>query len=246
MRIVLTLGAVAWVVAVLVVLTIGRGQPTTAGPPGEPSRYADLEGDASWLVAHYDDRAGVFNDGADVHLSGKLPAHKFSGLPTIGEFTVDASAAWDWTVYASGHPSALIYNTPVTMAQDHQHANCRIVGSGTHTFTATMTIDTERGDINADILGGANNERLVFPSSGHVPICTDIPDGTVIGDSPPAYDGTHNETENEVLINFVITGGTEDFDGIEGRGVLQFVYNTMEPHDLLEASIILNGLDIVP
>ena len=64
--------------------------------------------------------------------------------------------------------------------------------------------------------------------------------GVVIGGPPARYDIAHSETENEVLINFVITGGTGKFLGATGSGVLQFVYDTMEPHNLLEAGIILN------
>ncbi len=115
-----------------------------------------------------------------------------------------------------------------------------------HTFTATVKITDKSGDeINADILGGVNNERAIFAVTGHVPSCTSIPaarggPGVVISVPPPGYDIAHSETENEVLINFLITGGTGKFLGATGSGVLQFVYDTMEPHNLLEAGIILN------
>ena len=131
------------------------------------------------------------------------------------------------------------------MPKEHQHAKCTTDFGGTHTFTATVKITDKKGDeINADILGGVNNERLVFSVAAHVPTCTSIPAATggpgVLSGGAPNYDSVHSETENEVLINFRITGGTGKFSGATGSGVLQFVYDTMEPHNLLEAGIILN------
>lgn len=104
-----------------------------------------------------------------------------------------------------------------------------------------MTITTEHGVINADIVGGVNIERLIFPSTGHTPICEDI-GGTAIGGSPPAYDGAHSETENEVLIyfEFDVSDNACPYVDVFGGGVLQFVYNTLEPHELIEASILLD------
>ncbi len=193
--------------------------------------FSALSGDANWLVAHFDNRDGVFDDGGDVKLTGHMFGRKI---------TVEASAAWDWNVYTDPHPSALVYNTAKTMPQLHQHAGCRTGDAGEdHTFTATVTISIKGGTISGDVLGGANNERLSFSAAGHVPNCADI-GGTAIGGSPPAYDGTHTETENEVLVNFKITGGTGKFAGAAGRGVLQFVYNTAEPHELLEAFLTVN------
>ena len=184
---------------------------------------------------------------------GKLPDHRHTDFD-VGEFTVEASAAWDWTKWTPEHPSAPVYagfsvytgldNDPISMPPLHQHANCRTGNPlGTeHDFDATVTITTtEHGVINADIVGGINIERLIEEVGGHDPICADI-GGTAIGGSPPAYDGTHSESENEVLIYFEFDGNdnTCGYVGVSGGGVLQFVYNTAEPHDLLEASIILD------
>lgn len=136
-----------------------------------------------------------------------------------------------------------MYNEPISMPPLHQHANCRTGDpeGAEHEFDATVTITTEHGVINADIVGGVNIERLIIPSTGHIPICADI-GGTAIGGSPPAYDGAHSETENEVLIYFEFDGleNTCPYETVDGSGVLQFVYNTLEPHDLLEASILLD------
>ena len=100
-----------------------------------------------------------------------------------------------------------------------------------------MTITTEDGDtITADIVGGSNTERLIFDGAGHVPDCDTI-GGTPVG---PPYDSDHDETENVVTLVFVITGGTGELAGSTGNGVLTYTYNTKEPHELLEAGILLN------
>jgi len=206
--------------------------------------FGSLVGASSgFLPDHYDQRtgdfdpnsAGVFDDGADVVLTG--------WISKFGPATVEASAAWDWGTYLTNHPSALVYNMPITMPKQHQHAGCKSgdsVIANTHTFNATVKITNKDGhEIYADILGGMNNERLIFGVGGHDPICEDLSDFIPNG-AGSAYDSSHNETENEVLINFMITGGTGKFSGATGNGVLQFVYDTMEPHNLLEAAIILN------
>jgi hypothetical protein len=210
-----------------------------AGVTGNRGLSRLVAAPSGFLPDHYDQRsgtfdpdsAGTFDDGADVVLTGKIPG--------IGKATVEASAAWDWGTYLSNHPSAAVYNKAITMPKDHQHANCKITVATTHTFTAMVKITDEDGDeINADIIGGVNNERLIVSAPAHSPDCA-IAGGTFDG-RPNNYDAVHSETENEVLINFSITDGTGKFEGATGGGVLQFVYDTMEPHNLLEAGIILN------
>jgi len=232
-------------VTMMAVLVVSAG-PAQAGLAGNEGLTRLVGAPSGFLPDHYDQRSGTFDDdstgffddGADVVLTGTIPG--------IGKATVEASAAWDFSTYSSNHPSAAVYNKAITMPKKHQHAGCQTsFGVLPHTFTATVKITDKKGDeINADILGGVNNERLIFAVVGHVPTCTSIPPASggpgVVISGAPAYDFGHDETENEVLINFRITGGTGKFSGATGSGVLQFVYDTMEPHNLLEAGIILN------
>ncbi len=234
-------------VTMMAVLVVSAG-PAEAGLTGNQGLTRLVGAPSGFLPDHYDQRggsfdadsAGVFDDGANVVLTGTIPG--------IGKATVEASAAWDFGTYLPNkHPSAAVYNKAITMPKQHQHADCQTsFGVLPHTFTATVKITDKKGDeITAVILGGVNNERLAFDAPAHDPTCVNIATanggpGTVIGTPPPAYDGVHDETENEVLINFRITGGTGKFSGASGSGVLQFVYDTMEPHTLLEAGIILN------
>ena len=88
MRKFLTLTAATAMVAMFGVAT------AWAAPPDLYPRHAGLEADGDWLIAHFDDRDGLFDDGADVSLVGKLPNHKHTAFE-IGKFTVEASAAWD-------------------------------------------------------------------------------------------------------------------------------------------------------
>ncbi len=233
-------------VTMMAVLVVSAG-PAEAGVTGNQGLTRLVGAPGGFLPDHYDQRggsfdsdsAGVFDDGADVVLTGTIPG--------IGKATVEASAAWDFGTYLSNHPSAAVYNKAITMPKEHKHAKCTTDFGATHTFTATVKITDKSGnEINANILGGVNNERLIFSVTGHVPKCEDIPaarggPGVVISGAPD-YDIGHSETENEVLINFRITtvGGTGKFLGATGSGVLQFVYDTMEPHNLVEAGIILN------
>ncbi len=126
------------------------------------------------------------------------------------------------------------------MPDDHKHAGCTVVGGGSHTFTATVTITTEDGDtVTADVVGGSNTERPGPGSPGHVPDCDTI-GGTPVG---PPYDSAHIETENTVTLVFVITGGTGELAGSTGDGVLVYTYNTREPHELVNAGILLNLIE---
>lgn len=232
-------------VTMMAVLVVSAG-PAQAGLAGNQGLTRLVGAPSGFLPDHYDQRggsfdsdsAGVFDDGADVVLTGTIPG--------IGKATVEASAAWDFGTYLSNHPSAAVYNKAITMPKEHKHAKCTTdFGTPSHTFTATVKITDKSGDeINADILGGVNNERLVFDAPAHDPTCVNIATANggpgVLSGGGRNYDTVHSETENEVLINFRITGGTGKFSGATGSGVLQFVYDTGEPHSLLEAGIILN------
>ncbi len=84
-------------------------------------------------------------------------------------------------------------------------------------------LDAFTNTISGDVLGGTNCEVKLLPSGGH-----------------GIYSTGHNDTVNTVTTVFDITGGTGDFAGASGDGVLVFTYDTFEPHGLLSASISLN------
>ena len=231
-------------VGLLSVLTFASFAFATSSSPDPKPAFGKLkQGTDYFLVAHFDQRsgtfdpdsAGIFDDGADVKFVGDIK--KLKGGKKA---TVEASAVWNWGTYLPNHPSALVYNKPITMPDDHKHAGCTIVSGGTHTFTGMVKITTKKkGEIHAKVMGGDNNERHLFSAGAHSPGC-DASGGSPFSGS--GFDATHNETENEVLINFEITGGTDKFAGATGNGDLQFTYNTKEPHELLSAAIILRCL----
>lgn len=117
-----------------------------AAPDDLYPRHANLEADGDWLIAHFDDRDGVFNDGADVSFIGKLPNHKHTDFE-IGEFTVEASAAWDWTKWTPEHPAAPVYagfsvytlsdNDPISMPPRTSTQNAKLASRRETSMSST-------------------------------------------------------------------------------------------------------------
>lgn len=248
----------------------GNANAGTSGNLGF-GQLKEPNGPASWLVNHYDNRAGqvtggpAFDDSAEVKFVGTIAG--------IGKVTVEQSAAWTWETYGDegAGPCALAYDNtntrtlvrihthqgvstenvsgPLTLipgsavnnpggttefpfAADGKGANFGVSGLdvGIHTFTGTFTVTQQDGDtITGIIKGGTNCEVASFLS---------------VGGHPPAgvFDFDHFDTNNTVQTALEITGGTGEFAGSTGTGVLVFSYDTFEPHGLLNAHIVL-GLD---
>jgi hypothetical protein len=211
----------------------------SAGEAGSPA-FGKLEAKGNFLPHHYDNRAGQFtgaaefDDSAEVSLQGEIGG--------IGPATVVQSAAWTSTTSDVSHPCSLVYNTPKGLKTIHTHAGVTTDGHGTvpanildcgvqdcgaqsdHTFTATVTITAVNGStINARILGGANCTVGNISTAGH-----------------GIYSSAHDDVVNRVTTVFEITGGTGQFAGARGDGVLVFTYDTSESHNLHDASIIVN------
>ena len=244
------------VTALAVGTVVTSAGKANAGNPGNIG-FGQLEepnGPSSWLVNHYDNRAGqvtggpAFDDSAEVEFVGTVVG--------IGKVTVEQSAAWTWTTFqaAGAGPCALVYDNtnPRTLVRIHTHQGVStenvtgpltlIPGSefpfsavgvgagglnvGTQTFTGTFKVTKTNGDtITGIVEGGTNCEVQAFQTVG--------------GHTPGVYDFTHTDTNNTVQTALEITGGTGKFAGATGTGVLVFSYDTFEPHGLLHAHIVL-------
>jgi hypothetical protein len=235
------LGLVPMVLTVFAVASI----LATAGAANGGTSFGKLKEPKkeSFLPHHYDNRAGQFAGAADFDDSAEVVLEGEIGGVGIGKATVKQSAAWTWTVWDDKYPCALVYNTARTLKTIHKHAGVTTDGDGTaagnildcsvddcgaqsdHTFDATLKITRKSGGavINADIIGGSNCELEYIDSAGH-----------------GIYDSSHPDTVNRVTTVFKITGGTGKFDGASGDGVLIFTYDTFEPHNLRDASIVMN------
>jgi hypothetical protein len=226
-------GLVVTIIFTVATVLASTGEASSAG-------FGKLEAEGNFLPHHYDNRTGQFagaakfDDSAEVSLQGEIGG--------IGKATVVQSAAWTWTTSDFGHSCAPVYSTPRGLKTIHRHAGVTTDGDGTaaanmldcgvqdcgaqsdHTFTATVTITKANGStINARILGGVNCEMGNMSSTGH-----------------GIYSSAHDDAVNRVTTVFEITGGTGQFAGASGDGVLVFTYDTFESHNLRDASIIVN------
>ena len=84
-------------------------------------RLQEPNGPGSWLVNHYDNRAGQVTSGPAFDDSAEV---KFVGtVVDIGEVTVEQSAAWTWTTSGAvgAGPCALVYDSTRTLVRIHTH-----------------------------------------------------------------------------------------------------------------------------
>ncbi len=259
MRNVATLTAVA---ALAMAFTVGLSSigPANAAPEDKEGygRLVEPNGPASWLVDHYDNRAGDvtggpdFDDGAEVEFVGTIAG--------IGKVTVEQSAAWTFNTYlANGGtgptaPCAVVYDTPRTLVKIHKHQGVSTTAppSVANLLTGSDFPFTAAG-VAAD--GTPSPGTHTFTATFTVTqkdgdTITGIVEGgtncevesdTTVGGHPPAgvFNTTHVDTNNTVQTALEITGGTGEFAFVTGTGVLVFTYDTFEPHNLLHAHILL-------
>ncbi len=84
-------------------------------------------------------------------------------LRRLGRVRVKVSASWDWSLFSSDHPAALVDLSPQTLGDINSCTPFSTDAAVTFTVTRGGTPDPSAGEIVAEIVGGSVGQVVVPP-----------------------------------------------------------------------------------